>query len=446
MNSSSGRSPCEGGTEGGTIPQIYEDADRRLDAAVSLGLITAEQAAQIRALTPLPTAQASSRAATASSIGYVLGAVTVLIAMAWFLADRWEWLGAGGALAVVVLYAAMFLLVARRLTREGFATAAGFAVFLAVAMVPVGVVALNELTQWVVPIPPAACDASAPDLLVDFDLWGCRSLELIVELSTLGAALIALRASRFPLLVLPIAGILVRGCFHLGDALTNGALGGTASSWTWVVCASLAVAAAYTVDRAQRGPEDFGLWLHLVAVVCAIAASSMVLGEYEGLRHLLIPGAFVAFAFALRMRRFIWVLLGLGWFVSYLAWLASEVFRDTPVFPIVLAALGLGVIIATVWIQRNSDALVRRFGALSADGRPSFPGGAGLLLAPALVAALHFGPAVRADEARQKESRLALAQFRREVAREARARADSSAREQQRAAPAVRETPRPTPP
>src|SRR5690606_37568917 len=84
----------------------------------------------------------------AATIAYVLGAITVLIAMAWFVADRWTWLGAGGVLGVAVLYAALFLVVARALRREGFATASGLAVLFAVAMAPLATVAVLELTGW----------------------------------------------------------------------------------------------------------------------------------------------------------------------------------------------------------------------------------------------------------------------------------------------------------
>lgn len=107
-----------------------------------------------------------------------------------------------------------------------------------------------------------------------------------------------------------------------------------------------------------------------------------------------------------------WTLLGIGWFVTYLVWLASDVFEDTPFFPIVLAALGLAVIISTVWVQRNSARLVARFGGLATDGRPSFPGGAWLLAVPVLVAALNLPAAVALDAAEQRLNRASVRSYR----------------------------------
>jgi hypothetical protein len=391
------------------------DDDRRLDAAVALGIISADQAQAIRDLAPERNQDSASHvqsAASAATLGYVLGAVTVLIAMGWFLSDRWEWLGAGGVLAVTALYATIFLVVARRMRAEGYPQAAGFAVLLAVAMVPVATVAVNELAGWFPQSSPGVCGYQ------DFVFWACRGEELVVELVTVVAALVALRQVRFSLLVLPIAGLALRFLFHVGAALTGAGLGAASTGWMWMIGASVLTATAYATERAQRGDEDFALWLHLVAAVSAAITSILLIGSFENFRHLLIPGALVSFAFSLRMRRFAWTLLGMGWFVAYLGWLASEVFKDTPFFPIVLAALGIGVIIATVWVQRNSAQLAVRFGGITSDRRPSFPGGVGLLLLPVIVAGAHLPGSAALDRAVRRESAAHRTVLRAKIERE----------------------------
>ena len=372
------------------------DDDRRLDAAVSLGIITGDQALKIRELTPDRRGDVEQpRANNAASIGYLLGALTVLIAMAWFLADRWEWLGAGGVLAVVALYAALFHLVGRKLRAEGFPNAAGLLVVLMVLLTPVAVTALNELVGWF-ERQGAACHYP------DFIFWACRGEEVVMELATAAVALFALRRVRFSLLVVPLVVIGLRALFHTSDALFRAGLDALSSGWIWMIGASVLTAMAYHLSRVQRGDEDFAFWLHLAAVVSAVASTTLLLGELREFRHLLVPGAVVALFFALRMKRLIWQLLGLGWFASYLIWLASDVFTDTPFFPIVLAALGVGMIILTVWLQRNSARLVARFGGVATDGRPTFPGGIPLLLAPILVALLNLPSSVALDQANRR--------------------------------------------
>jgi len=386
---------------------MHFDDDRRLDSAVSLGIITAAQAAEIRALTPVRAAPSHGpRAVGAETIGYVLGAITVVVAMGWFLADRWDWLGAGGVLAVAVLYAALFLVVGWRLRGEGATLAANVATLLSVTMVPIAVVSMNELMGWFANRSGSACTAA------EWMFWRCRGEEIVVELATVVALVAVLRATRFSLAVLPLAALSLRFVFHAVTFGLGAPLGGIAVSWIWLICTSLSVAVAYEASRRQSEDEDFAIWLHLVGAFSAAVASVMLINQVEWYRHLLVPAAFMAFAFSLRMRRFVWTLLGLAWFVSYLGWLAADVFRDTPFFPIILAALGVGVIIATVWIQRNSASLVARFGGLATDGRPSFPGGAPLILVPIIAALLQLPSARELDREARRESDAAQAQVR----------------------------------
>lgn len=397
-------------------PGKREREDRRLEAAVALGIISAEQAQAIRDIAPLRSDAGPSGAVTAATLGYVLGAITVVVAMGWFLADRWTWLGPGGALAVAVLYAVVFAAVAVRLRRDGYPTAGGFAATLTVAMAPVATTALLQLGGWPPRLAGLAC--GGPDFL----LLPCRGEEIVVELATALAALTALRQIRFTLLLAPLVAIALRLLFHAAAAFARGGLSDASLGWVWAFGAGALTVAAYATDRHQRGDEDFALWLHLGAVIAAVPATLHLQFAYEWYRHLMIPGAFVAFAMALSLRRFVWALLGMFWFVWYLGWLAADVFRETPAFPIVLAALGVAVIVATVWVQRNAARLVQRFGVVSDDGRARFPGGVPLLVLPALVALLMLPDGVARDRERRAEAQW------RETHRRARARHEAVAR------------------
>lgn len=430
--------------------------DRRLEAAVEQGIISAAQADAIRALRgedartgdgPDATVEGGfitalvghRRGFSAATIAYSLGALTVAGAMGWFLADRWDSIGPWGVLAVVAVYAALFLVAAHVMRREGFATAAGLAVLLAVLLTPLAVVAVNDLTGWF----DAPLDRGRSCLYPDLIFWSCRGLEVVAELATAAAALFALRRVRFGLLVAPLVAIALRMLFHLSDAFFREGFGGATSGWTWLIGASTLAAAAYVTDRRQRGDEDFAFWIHCGAAIAAFGASITLVGAYDGHRHLLVPAAFVAFAAALILRRRPWALVGTVWFGWYVGWLASDYFRHSPAFPIVLAALGLALIIATVWVQRNAARLIARFGTVTEDGRPRFPGGVPLLLAPVLVALLMMGDGIERDRERERERRWQEVLWRRRAAREAAAHSGSPA-----AAPGAiklerKETPRP---
>lgn len=399
-----------------------ERHDRRLDAAVQLGIITAEQATAIRAIAPHRDDRPARVpvAVDAAVVGYVLGAITVIAAMIWFLVDRWEWLGPGGALAVSLLYGLLLVITSERLRAEGYALAGGLAMLLAVATVPPATIALNALTGWFVEL-RAGC---AP---ADFDFLACRGEELVVELVTVAAGLLGLRRARFAMLVLPAAAFGVRAVFMIADLFGMSEPGMHAQGWLWGIGASVVLAGAYRLERAQDEELDLAFWVHAIAFLCAIPATMQVVGVDGVSRHLLPFVAFVAFAVALLLRRAVWLLYGMGCFTGYVIWLAAEQFRDTPAFPIVLAALGIAVIIATVWVQRNAARLAARFGVVRQDGRPRFPGGTLLLLLPALVFALMI-PEARREDAEAKVAReLAARRSRRQAADRAAERAAASA-------------------
>lgn len=411
------------------------DEQERLTRAVVAGIISPEQRSAILALADAsdgasgPAARferpdrrgESPRGFNAATIAYVAGGLSVILAFVWFLGDRWRALGPSGVLVVSMVYAAILLLTANRLRHFGYPTAANFSLLLLVALAPVTSWSLLELSGlW-----------QEPDRMicrtVSYPFWGCRQPELLMELTAALVALVCLRAVRFSPFVAPLAAIAIRGVFHLSDGLGQGGYGyGNATQgWIWMIAASLMIAAAYTTDRRQRGDEDFAFWLHLAAAVSAVVATMFLLNRYEYLKHLLIPGALVAVAVALTLRRIVWLLLGLGWFVGYLIWLATEVFRGTPVFPVVLATLGILLIVITVQVQRNAARLIQRFGTVTSDGRPRFPGGVPLLLSPILVAVLMFGDAADRDREAREDARVQGQLWRRRSARAAMAQRDS---------------------
>lgn len=394
-------------------------SDRRLDEAVARGIITGAQAAAIRALGPAegaapasgaapPAADAAADAAAdvharrrlpmdAATIAYVLGALIVVAAMVWFLAERWRWLGPSGALATSGLYAIVLAVTARVLRREGFAFAADVAWLLVIATVPPAMLALSALMQWFVWMPPNACG------WLEFDFLACRGEELVVELGTLAAALAVFRLVRFAPIAAVIAGLGVRLLFHAADALGASTVGYHTQGWIWCAGACLSLAAAIHAERSQPRDLDVARWLHLVALICAVPGTLQLVGSESVYKHLLPFVAFVAFALALLLRRLAWLVFGMGCAAGYVVWLAGTEFRDSPAFPIVLAALGIAMIVATVWMQRNADRLAARFGVAARGGRPHFPGGPWLFLLPVGLAFAMVPLAQREDAAQRAE-------------------------------------------
>ena len=140
-----------------------------LERALSRGLITADQHASLQALAAEGGAapREMPRGFNWVTVAYALGALLVVFAGGWFLAQRWLHLGASGVLLVVLVYAAAAIAASRWLEQLDFREAAGIAVMVAVSLTPVAVWAIESMTGlwpqelWGQPYYPAYPSAEA---------------------------------------------------------------------------------------------------------------------------------------------------------------------------------------------------------------------------------------------------------------------------------------------
>jgi hypothetical protein len=388
---------------GSRLPELLDDA-------VTRGLITSAQRTQLLALQAesAPEARGSlgdrlswarevPRGFNAITIAYAVGALIVLFALGWFLADRWDVLGPPGILAVSLVYLALFGTAARLFDRERFTIAHGVAWLFVAATVPLTLWAFLRAIGWWEVLPAAACSADAGTF------WVCSGRTVVLAASTFAAALVGLRRVTFGPLMLPGAIALA---IMLGEVISEIARGGGPGvpGWPQVVVASLLVAVAYETDRRQ-GVADLGRWLHIVAAVVTIWALVALFDTDASLRPWLFPTALAMIIASLYLRRVIWLVLGLLAMFNALVWLAREIFKDAVAFPVVLGFVGLLVIVATVVVQRYYPGLAARVRG-EHGARPYLPGGSALLLAPAVVAILLF-PVGRREAAWAAEWRAA---------------------------------------
>ncbi len=206
-----------------------------------------------------------------------------------------------------------------------------------------------------------------------------------MQLATIGSALFALQRVRFPFLTAFIAVPAVTIAFPLAELLFGRDLGYQMREWVLLVFGTVLFAVAYVVDEHDDEREGFAFWLYLCATAALFVGLVHLFGEVRWTRHLAPLFAVLAFAAALYLRQRVFLVAGgiaLFWYLGYLAF---EVFRETVLFPIALATIGLLVLLSTVWLQRAFPRLVERV-ASGRGARPSLPGGRVTALAPAVVA------------------------------------------------------------
>ncbi|HEY5547102.1 MAG TPA: hypothetical protein VIK50_13705 [Gemmatimonadaceae bacterium] len=351
------------------MPRSIDDF---LQQALSRGMITAAQHASLVSLATEDGAvlREMPRGFNWVTIAYALGALLVVFAGGWFLAQRWLSLGPAGVLLVILLYAAAAAAASIWLERRDFREAAGIAAMVAVSLTPVAVWAIESLTGWW-PVETWGQPYYPEYPAAEATRW------LIAELATILAGLLVLRRRSWSAVVLPIGVALFGLVMHLPRAVGID-LTPVLERWIQMTGALFVCAIADTTDRRMprqagpgRGDMAFPLWITgLVTLSIAILSMWPVAGVW---RHGLPVLALGAVAVALVMGRRTHLVFGVFAFFLYLVYLAAEVFKSTAYFPIVLALLGGALLAATVWMQRRFPALASRMGARR-GGQGGLPG------------------------------------------------------------------------
>ena len=183
----------------------------------------------------LPGDALRPRWSSGSSLVYI-GGFVVLFATGSLLGILGEDHGNAALVGYAALATAVAVALALALQQAGRPVAAGVLATLAVVFFAVLV---GSLETWIGIL-------EEEDAGSDWD-----PALLLLELLTIGAALVALQRFRAPLLMLPIAVTFAIALIDVG-----------AEEWTAIIAGLVLVAAGHAVDRAGRQP--YAMWLHLV--------------------------------------------------------------------------------------------------------------------------------------------------------------------------------------
>lgn len=233
----------------------------------------------------LPADPLRPRWSSQSALVYI-GAFVVLIATSALLGILGDLHGEGALVGYSALACGLAIGLALGLQEQERAVAAGVLATLAVLFFAVLVGTVESLIG-----------------ILDAELGDYQPGSLLLEAATIGAALVALRRFRAPLLVLPIAATVWITLADLGSALSWGEAGEVLS----LVAGVLLIMAGLAVDREQR--EPYGFWLHAVGgVAFGAGVLSLVEGDFGWVLVGLLSLGYVATAY--RLERSSYAVLG----------------------------------------------------------------------------------------------------------------------------------------
>ena len=311
-----------------------------LDEAAGAGVISASQA---RALWDFLAARGADQPGfRAAHILYSLGGGVAIGALSLFITLAWDSWSGLPMLALALLSAVIGLALAQRFIQHKLMLPAGIMVTFAVSTVPLAVYSLQHmLGMW-----QGELRVEQFHEYIDWR-W------FYMELATLAAAAAALWRYRMPFTVFVLAVIF----WYMSMDLVPLFFSQEDQSWELRELVSLYMGIgvtllAFWVDLRTARRPDFGFWLYLVGVLMFWGGLSLQHSDSElnKFLYLLINLAMLAVG-ALLMRRVFAVFAAFG-IMGYLFHLSS-VFEGSLLFPVALAAAGIGIIFLGIKWQRN---------------------------------------------------------------------------------------------
>jgi hypothetical protein len=320
-----------------------------LDAAARQGLLTPEQASALWIHLSAQTADTPTFRFT--HILYYLGGLIAIGAMSLFMTLGWERFGGLGLFSIALAYAIAGLwLTEHLLQRQHLPIPAGITAAFVVALTPLAIYGLQDAMGWWA------------------EGWVYRQYHTHIdwrwigmEVGTLVAGALLLWRYRLPFLVLPSAVTL----WYMSMDLTPFLFGTEDSGGELRKIVSVGfglgmILLAFWIDLRTYSRKDFAFWLYFFGVLAFWGGLSMLDSDSELNKFLYLCINLGMIGVGALLSRRVFAVFGALGTAGYLGHLAHKVFADSMLFPFVLSAIGLGIIILGIFWQRHERTLTTR--------------------------------------------------------------------------------------
>ncbi|GHA04703.1 hypothetical protein GCM10008090_12660 [Arenicella chitinivorans] len=317
-----------------------------LTAAVAERILSSEQADALYAF--LRSRSEHKPAFTFTHVLYYLGGLIAIGAMTLFMNLGWEAFGGAGIVSISLLYGAVGIQLVNSFSRKSLIIPAGICATFVVSLTPL---AIYGLQQWL---------GVWPDETVYRDYHRYVKWHwLYMELGTLAVGLILARKYQYPFMVMPIAITLWYMSMDLSVIIT-----GEYQTWeirklVSMVSGVLLIALAIWVDIRAHRKADYAFWLYIVGVLAFWGGLSLQHSDSELAKFGYFCINLGLIGVGVVLVRKVFVVCGALGCCFYLGYLASDVFKDSWLFPVALSVIGLGVIYLGVVWQKNEEAITR---------------------------------------------------------------------------------------
>ena len=328
-----------------------EVTKKQLDNAAAEKIISPQQADALYAF--LATQSQDVPKFSFTHVLYYIGGLIAIGAMTLFMNLGWESFGGAGVLSISVLYAAVGLKITNSFAAKNLIIPAGICATFVVCLTPL---AIYGLQQWLGVWP----DESVYRDYHRYIKWHW----LYMELGTLAAGLIIAWKYKYPFLIMPIAVTLWYMTMDITAILADGDITWELRSLVSMYTGLLMIALAFWVDIRSRHSADYAFWIYIFGVIAFWGGLSAQDSDSELSKFIYFCINLLMIGVGVLLIRRVFVVFGALGSCGYLAYLASDVFSDSWLFPIALTAMGLGIVYLGIIWQKHEKVITEKTRAL----------------------------------------------------------------------------------
>lgn len=320
---------------------------KNLDSAVKEEIISSDQADKLYQFLKQHPAHGPSFDFT--HILYYLGGLIAIGAMTLFMNLGWESFGGWGIFFISLAYAGAGLKLTQLFQNKGYAIPAGICATFVVALTPLAIYGLQQgLGVWP--------DESVYREYHKYIKWHW----IYMELGTLAVGVIVAWKYKYPFLIMPIAVTLWYMSMDIAAMIAGGRPDFELRSIVSMYFGLLLVFLAFWVDIRARKTADYAFWLYIFGVMAFWGGMSMQYSDSEVSKFIYFCVNILMIGTGVLLVRRVFVVFGAIGCSMYLGHLASNVFKDSWLFPIALTAIGLIIIYLGVLWQKNERGITEK--------------------------------------------------------------------------------------
>lgn len=286
---------------------------------------------------------------TFTHVLYYLGGLIAIGAMTLFMNVGWELFGGAGILFISVLYAGIGLKITNSLAAKGLSIPAGICATFVVCLTPL---AIYGFQQWLGFWP----DESVYRDYHRYIKWNW----LYMELGTLAIGAAVAWRYKFPFLIMPIAVTLWYLTMDITAMISGGDLTWQLRKIVSLYSGLLMIGLAFWIDIRSRRKADYAFWIYIFGVIAFWGGLSSQNSNDEFSKFIYFCINLLMIGVGVVLVRRVFVVFGAIGSCGYIGYLAYDVFKDSLLFPIVLTAIGLGIIYIGILWQKHEQKITKK--------------------------------------------------------------------------------------